>query len=94
MLGESLDDSTADHDERTKHNGPSSTESLSKPRCKWDRKDRAELVGRVDKAEQTGFDGPLVFRILSSVTEIYYKPVSSEPILARFCRRFVQWWKF
>lgn len=71
MLGESLDDSTANHDERTKHNRPSSTESLSKPRRKWDRKDRAELVGRVDKAEQTGLDGPLAFCILSSVTEIY-----------------------
>lgn len=74
MLGESLDDSTANHDKRTKHNGPSSTESLSKPRRKWDRKDRAELVGRVDKAEQTWFDGPLAFRILSSVTEIYKNP--------------------
>jgi hypothetical protein len=70
VLGESLNKSTNNHDERTKHDGPSSAVLLSKPGCKWDSKDGTELVARVDKTEHTGFDGIFAFVVHSSATEI------------------------
>lgn len=70
MLSETLDDGTDNHDERTQHDGPSSTVFLSKPGRNGDSKYGAELVTGVDKAEQTRFDSIFALVVHSSVTEI------------------------
>lgn len=70
MLRESLEKSTDDHDERTQHNRPPTPITLSKPRGERNSKDGTQLVRRVNKAKQSGFNGKSAIVLGSSISKV------------------------
>jgi len=70
VLSEALKNRTDNHDEGTGHDGPPTTVALCKPRSDGHRENGAELVARVDEAQQTRFDSRLVVVVNTSVSEI------------------------
>lgn len=70
MLGETLQDGSNTHDQRTRHDGQSSTESLVEPRGDGNSENGAELVARRDKTKQASFDSPLALCVFEAIAEI------------------------
>jgi len=70
MLGETLKDSSEDHDQRAGHDTPPSTPALIAVGSNRDGEDRTELVAGGDKSEERWPDRPVAVFVNVSITEI------------------------
>jgi len=71
MLGETLEESTENHDAGAEHDGPAAAEALREPWRKGDGEDGTKLVARVDESKKTGLDfGRVGLCVSAASTEI------------------------
>ena len=73
MLGEALDESTSDHNQRAKHDGPPTSISLGEPWRDGDCEDGTELIAGVDETKQARLDS--IFALDHATTaHVYIQP--------------------
>ena len=71
VLCETLKEGSNNHDQRTQHDGPSSSVAMSEPRREWNTKDRAKLIRRVDEAEQAWLNGKIAIFVRAPIAKVY-----------------------
>lgn len=71
VLCETLKEGSNNHDQRTQHDGPSSSVAMSEPRREWNTKDRAKLIRRVNEAEQAWLNGKIAIFVRAPIAKVY-----------------------